>query len=102
MPHERDVVQVVVQMRPAAAVPRVARHSHARPAVFPMARAPQILTTLIGQEHVSPTVALLRAPLQPPAVPCQVARSASSVIRIKTSMSFGLARDVTIDPRRLI
>jgi hypothetical protein len=67
-----------------------------------MTGAPQVLTTLVGQEDVGATVALLRPTLQAPPVPRQhrhihVVRDPNQEIDV---LRIGLG--VTIEPTRLI
>ncbi len=59
-------VEVVVQIRPLAAVKGIARLPHARPAVLPSTCSADVTPTLVGEKHVSAPIETLGVPLQTP------------------------------------
>lgn len=58
--------EIVVEIRPAAAMKRVARLPNSGPAVFPSARSSDVGATLVRQEHVSTAIEALCVSLQAP------------------------------------
>ena len=61
-----DRIQIIVEKWPAAAMKRIARLSHARSTVPPMARASDVCASLVGEKHVSASIEALCVPLQTP------------------------------------
>jgi hypothetical protein len=63
-PAERERINVVVEVGPPSGMPRIAGLPKSWSAILPSARATDIVTALVRQEHVSPSIKALRVPLQ--------------------------------------
>jgi hypothetical protein len=63
--------EIVVQIGPLAAVKRIARLSHAGPAIPPVTHSADVCAALIGEKHVSPPIEALGVPLQTARGRCQ-------------------------------
>jgi hypothetical protein len=63
---QRDRIKIVMEIWPPTAMKRVARPSHAWPAVFPMTGPADIGAPLVGEKHVGAPIDALGVPLQAP------------------------------------
>jgi hypothetical protein len=63
---QRDRITIVVEIWPHTAMKRVARPTHAWPAVFPMTGPADVGAPLVGEKHVCATIDALSVPLQAP------------------------------------
>jgi hypothetical protein len=61
---ERDIIEVVVKVRPPTAMTGVARLPNARSAILPATRSTDIVAALVREEHVRTAVEALGMALQ--------------------------------------
>lgn len=63
LPAERDHIKVVVEVRPPAAMVRIASLPDSRSAILPSTRATDIVAAFASEEHVSTSIEALGVPL---------------------------------------
>jgi hypothetical protein len=63
---QRDRIEIIVEKWSATAMKCIARPSHTRSTVPPMARPPDVGATLVGEKHVCASIEALCVPLQAP------------------------------------
>jgi hypothetical protein len=68
LPAERDIIKIVMEVRPTSAMARIASLPKSRSAVFPPARATDIVAAFVREEHVGASIETLGVSLEAPGV----------------------------------